>query len=62
MTKHKPHRTTRRVYMRKLWNGVLYGSDEGPEILIDWEKRSVTIKRCSRRRAVRLASWMRYKS
>jgi hypothetical protein len=48
--------------MRKLWNGVLYGSDEGPEILIDWEKRSVTIKRCSRRRAVRLASWMRYKS
>lgn len=62
MTEYKPHRMKRRVYMRKFWNGVIYGSPEGPEILIDWENRSVMIKRCSRRRAVRLASWMRYKS
>ena len=62
MTEHKPHRMTRRAYMRKFWNGVIYGSPEGPAIVIDWENRSVTLKRCSRRRMIRLFSWIRYKS
>jgi hypothetical protein len=48
-------------YMRKLWNQILYGSAEGPEIIIDWEKRSVTIKRLSARKTARLISWIRYR-
>lgn len=33
--------------MRKFWNQIRWGSAEGPKIVIDWDKRSVTLQRCS---------------
>jgi hypothetical protein len=46
--------------MRKLWNMVRWGSAEGPEIVIDWDKRSVTMRRMPPWMTIRLMKWISY--
>jgi hypothetical protein len=46
--------------MRKLWNMVRWGSAEGPEIVIDWDKRSVTMLRMPPWTTIRLTKWISY--
>jgi hypothetical protein len=43
--------------LRQFLNGVLYGSPDGPAIVIDWERRSVTYKRMPARLVARLERW-----
>ena len=45
--------------LTRLWNGIRWGSAEGPEIFIDWENQRVTFLRCSDRMTVRLLGWLR---
>lgn len=51
---------TRLQAVRKFWNSVRWGSAEGPEIVIDWDRRSVTLLRCSSRLSMRLMKWISY--
>lgn len=44
--------------LRELWNGTRWGSPAGPEIRIDWDKRTIGFYRMSNRLAARLTGWL----
>jgi hypothetical protein len=46
--------------LRRLLNGIRYGSPHGPAIVIDWDNRKITYRRMSARRVVQLERWRRY--
>jgi len=45
--------------IRRLWNGIRYGSPTGPQIVIDWDAGTVTMRNMPERLAARLMSWIR---
>ncbi len=44
--------------IKRLWNMIRWGSEDGPAIEIDWEARTITIHRMGRRQAARVVLWL----